>query len=132
MKYDGGKRYFEFRIDYPKTPAGRKSWNRRFGTNAYYVGKHWSARQRDAEYWHTLTRAAVREAGLSEPMFTAPVEITAYFNDALDCSNHSVIFKMIEDGLRGLLITDDSRRYVCGVSMRFHDFDYIRVIVRET
>lgn len=126
-----GKRAFEFRIDYPPTSAGRKAWNRRYGTNAYYAGKHWAARQQDAEYWHCLTRAAIREAGLSEPMFTRPVEIVAYFNDNLDLSNHSFELKMIEDGMRGVLIADDSRQYVQGVTMRFHDGDYIRVIVRE-
>ena len=50
-----------FKIDYPPSKAGKTAWNRRYGLNAYYAGKHWAVRKKDAEYWHTITRAAVRE-----------------------------------------------------------------------
>lgn len=63
--------------------------------------------------------------------FENPVVITVYFNDRLDCSNHSIMFKMIEDGMKGRLIRDDSRKWVKGTEMYFHDEDYIKVVMRE-
>ncbi len=64
-------------------------------------------------------------------MFEGPVVIEAYFNDNLDCSNHAAELKMIEDGMKGLIIADDNRKYVKGVAMYFHDEDYILVRVKE-
>lgn len=120
-----------FKIDYPPTKAGKTAWNRRYGLNAYYAGKHWAVRKKDAEYWHTITRAAVKEC-IKKPVFLDnPVVIEAYFNDNMDASNHAAILKMVEDSLKGLLIHDDNRRYVKGVSMFFHNEDYIKVILRE-
>lgn len=120
-----------FKIDYPPTKAGKTAWNRRYGLNAYYAGKHWVVRKKDAEYWHTITRAAVRECIKKPVILDNPVVIEAYFNDNMDASNHAAILKMVEDSLKGLLIHDDNRRYVKGVSMFFHNEDYIKVILRE-
>lgn len=120
-----------FKIDYPPNKAGKTAWNRRYGLNAYYAGKHWAVRQKDAEYWHTITRAAVRECIKKPVILDNPVVIEAYFNDNMDASNHAAILKMVEDSLKGLLIYDDNRRYVKGVSMFFHNEDYIKVILRE-
>lgn len=124
-------RTFEFRIDYPKSKAGKTAWNRQYGLNAYYSGKHWTARKKDAEYWHLLTREAVYRSNKHPQVFVKPVEIIAYFNDNLDCSNHASELKMIEDGLKGILIVDDNKNYVKGISMYFHGENYIKVIVKE-
>ena len=121
-------RTFEFRIDYPKSKAGKTAWNRQYGLNAYYSGKHWAARKKDAEYWHLLTREAVYRSNKHPQVFDKPVEIIAYFNDNLDCSNHASELKMIEDGLKGILIVDDNKNYVKGISMYFHGENYIKVI----
>ena len=51
----------QFKIDYPPTKAGKSYWNKRYGLNAYYSGKPWQARKRDADYWHTITLAAIRQ-----------------------------------------------------------------------
>lgn len=123
-------RTFEFRIDYPATKAGKTAWNRQYGLNAYYSGKMWAVRKKDAEYWHALTRHAILRAG-KPVMFDSPVVIEAYFNDNLDCSNHAAELKMIEDAMKGLIIADDNRKYVKGVAMYFHDEDFILVRVRE-
>lgn len=120
-----------FKIPYPKTKQGKTKWNRQYGLNAYYAGKHWSVRRKDAEYWHSLTAKAIRECIKNPRIAQKPVTITAYFNDNLDCTNHAAELKMIEDGLKGRLIEDDSPRYVRGVSMFFHDEDYILVKVQE-
>lgn len=121
---------FAFTIDYPPTKAGRTAWNRTYGLNAYYAGKHWAQRKKDAEYWHILTHAAIRRADHTPPMFDSPVMIEMWFNDNLDCSNHAAMFKMIEDGMKGLIIPDDSRKYVHGAAMYFHDEPCILVRVR--
>lgn len=121
----------EFRIYYPSSPAGKKLWAKLYGLNAYYSGKHWAKRKEDAEYWHLLTRQAMNRQEVRNRPFEKPVIITMYFNDRLDCSNHAAYFKMIEDGMKGRIINDDSRRWVKGCEMYFHDEDYILVRVRE-
>ena len=123
--------YEVLKIDYPNTPAGKKQWMKQFGSNAYYAGKFWAQRKKDADYWHAMVRACMDRQGLRKRPFERPVVITMYFNDRLDCSNHSVMFKMIEDGMKGRLIHDDSRKWVKGNEIYFHDEDYIKVLVRE-
>lgn len=63
--------------------------------------------------------------------FKNPVIITFYWNDNLDCSNHAVMAKMIEDAMKGRLINDDNRKWVKGIEHYFHDKDSIKVVVRE-
>jgi hypothetical protein len=64
-------------------------------------------------------------------MMNSPVVITFYYNDNLDLSNHATMAKMIEDALKGVIIEDDSRKYVKGIEHYFHGEDFIRVVVRE-
>lgn len=45
-----------FEIPYPETKRAMSEWNRRFSLNAYYAGKHYQQRRRDAEFWHLLTK----------------------------------------------------------------------------
>lgn len=87
-------------------------------------------RKRDADYWHALTQNAVRKVERFPKIIEEPVVIEGYFNDNLDCSNHAAMLKMIEDGLKGLLIKDDSRKYVTGMLMQFHDEPYILIRIR--
>lgn len=126
-KYIGEK----FRIPYPKTKAGQKQWSKDYGMNAYYAGKHWSIRKRDADFWHMLVKSCLDGQEVRRTPFKRPVIISFWFNDRLDCSNHGVMIKMIEDGMKGRLIQDDSRKYVKGIECYFHDEDYIKVEVRE-
>lgn len=119
------------RINYPKTAAGKKHWNKLYGTNAYWAGKHHAKRTEDARYWHALTLAAMQAARVRKRPFDKPVVITFLWNDNLDLSNHSMMAKMIEDGLRKRLINDDSKRWVRGIEHYWHDDDCIKVIIRE-
>ena len=121
----------QFIIPYPNTPAGKSHWNKRYGLNAYYSGKPWQLRRQDAEFWHNLTRACMHNQGIRKRPFEKPVKITMWFNDRLDCSNHAMYFKFIEDGMVGRLIQGDSRRYVKACEMAFHDCDHILVEVKE-
>lgn len=126
-KYIGEK----FKIPYPQSKAGQKQWAKDYGMNAYYAGKPWQLRRRDAQFWHTLVRSHMDNQDVRRVPFKRPVIITFWFNDRLDCSNHGVMIKMIEDGMKGRLIQDDSRKYVKGIECYFHDEDYIGVEIRE-
>lgn len=125
------KTWERFNIEYPNTPAGKKQWLRQFGANAYYAGKHWAKRAKDAEYWHNMVRACMERQGVRREPFQRPVEIRFLFNDRLDCSNHSIMVKMIEDALKGRVIVDDSRKWVKQHTIGFHDGDCIEVEIKE-
>ena len=120
-----------FRINYPKSDAGKKQWAKAYGTNAYWAGKHWSRRKEDAEYWHDMTRAAMCAAHCRRQPFEKPVVITILWNDRLDIDNHSIMGKMIVDALKGRVIADDSRQFVRGVCNFFHSEDCIKVVIQE-
>lgn len=121
-----------FKIEYPNTTAGKKDWNKRFSDNAYYAGKHWAVRKKDADYWHNMVRACMDRQGVRKRPFEKPVEILLFWNDRLDVDNHSIMGKMIVDAMKGRLIQQDSRKWVKGVSHAFHDRgDFIWVEVRE-
>lgn len=51
-----------FDIPYPPTKKGKSAFCRRFGLNAYYSGKHWAQRKKDADELHALTLAALKQA----------------------------------------------------------------------
>lgn len=121
----------KFEIEYPPTKKGKAVWNKRFGLNAYYAGKHWNERKRDAEELHWIARAAMKRAGIRQKILEKPVKLTFLFDDGLDCSNHAVIVKAVEDAMKGWIIKDDSRKYVKSITMMFHEENCIRVIVEE-
>lgn len=120
-----------FKIYYPKSKAEKSQWNKRYGMNAYYSGKPWQVRKKDAEYWHLLTRSAMNKQGVRCRPFEKPVEVSFLWNDKLDIDNHSIMGKMIVDAMKGRLINDDNRRWLKAVYHSFHDEDYILVQVRE-
>ena len=117
-----------FEIPYPEDKKGKTAWNKEYGLNAYWAGKHWARRKADADYWHELTRQAIM--GL-QPAQKFPVIISMYFNDNMDSINHAAIFKMIEDALKGSVIPDDSRKYVCGSEILFHEENCIKIIIKS-
>lgn len=118
-----------FAIPYPPTKAGKTRWSKLFGFNRFYAGVHWSKRKEAADYWHILTREAMEKSKVRKVPFDDPVSILVYFNDRLDCTNHSVMVKFIEDGMKGRILHDDNRAFVKSVTMGFHDEDYILVEV---
>lgn len=121
----------KFTIPYPPTKKGKSVFCKRFGLNAYYAGKHWSARKRDAEELHWMTRSAMRRAGIRERILRNPVEITFRWDDRLDIDNHAVLGKAIVDGMKGYILQDDNRRHVRRVCHEFWDGGEIQVEVRE-
>ena len=126
-KYIGEK----FRIPYPKSKAEQSYWSKHYGMNAYYAGKHWSVRKRDAEFWHRLVQACMNGQEVRRIPFKRPVVIIFHWNDRLDIDNHAVMGKMIVDAMKGRIIEDDNRRWLKGICHYFHDEDYIGVEIRE-
>lgn len=120
-----------FDIAYPATKQGKVQWNKEYGMNAYYSGKHWLKRREDAEFWHWTTVVALRNSKQPVQMFEKPVVLTFLFNDDMDCSNHAAQVKMIEDALKGLILKDDSKKYVNGIFIGFHNLPVIRVTIME-
>lgn len=123
--------FFTFDIDYPNTKAGVSLWNKQYSLNAYYSGKHWSVRKKDADFWHLLVLEALSKQKTEIKMAEKPVVITVLFHDGLDCSNHAAEVKMIEDALKGKIIKDDSPKYVQGIFMGFHEKPCIHVEIKE-
>ena len=119
------------RIPYPRTAAGKSDWTKKYGTNAYWRGKHHAQRNEDARYWHDMTLAAMSKRNVRKRPFDKPVHIVYYFNDRLDVTNHSMMVKMIEDGLKKRLIHDDSPRWVRGTTILMHTDDCIKVVLYE-
>lgn len=110
-------------IDYP-TNIGE------FSTNRYYSGKHFAQRNQDKDFWHLLVKGALSKAKIPRKTFDVPVEIRFSFDDRLDCSNHSVIEKMIEDGMKGWILEDDTRKFVQRIVTEFNDDGKIVVEVK--
>lgn len=118
-----------FYIPYPPTKKGKAAFNKRFGLNAYWSGKHYRARAQDARDIHSLTILSIKKARVKKEPFDIPVKITFEWSDGLDCSNHAALGKMIEDAMKGWIIKDDSPRWVRQITHRFWDGASIRVIV---
>ena len=102
-----------------------------YSLNKLYTGRHWSIRKREADYWHMLVQAELRNQGIPKKLFEVPVSITISYNTAMDIDNHGYISKMIVDGLKGYLIADDSRKYVRYLGQGFHAGNGIVVEVEE-
>ena len=120
-----------FEIQYPQGKKGKSSWNRRFGLNAYYAGKSWPERKRDAEELHMIARAAMHRAGIRPGVISSPAQVRFYWADGLDIDNHAVLGKAIADAMKGYLLADDGPKYVRKVSHEVWEGDCIRVEVEE-
>lgn len=120
------------KIYYPATQAGRRQWSKEYGMNAYYSGKHWTQRKKDATYFHQLVTISMKSQKIRKRKPAEqqkPVDISFYWNDRLDIDNHAAMGKMIVDALKGVLIHDDSRKYLKSVKHSFHDENYIKVVL---
>lgn len=119
----------QFTIPYPPTKKGKSAFCKRFGLNAYYAGKHWSARKRDAEELHAMARLAMRKYKVPRQMVERPVAISFWWDDGLDLDNHAVLGKAIVDAMKGYILPDDNRKWVCKISHEFWDAGMIGVEV---
>ena len=85
-----------------------RSWN------DFYAGKHWSLRSAEATRIHYVVRHELNK--MKAQMLNSPVDITVtgyYKGRAIDADN--LCSKFYIDGLKGLVIPDDSPKYVNSV-----------------
>ena len=120
-----------FEIPYPPSKKGRAAWNKRFSLNAYWAGKNYRERARDAREIHALVILALKKARIRKQPFREPVEIVFRWDDGLDVDNHGALGKMISDAIKGWVIQDDSPRWVRRVVHEFWEEGKIGVEVRE-
>lgn len=121
-----------FTIPYPSTKQGMADWSRRYSLNAYWSGKHYAARNRDAREIHDLTLLCMKQAGIRKALLEYPVEVWFYWDDGLDVDNHGALGKMILDAMKGYILRDDKRKYVKAVHHEFRDGKEILVEVRPS
>lgn len=117
----------DFVIHYPATKKGKAAFTKCYGLNAYYAGKHWSVRNKDADYFHSLVRYELIEQGLRPDMMDGPVQVVISFDDGLDVDNHAVMGKYIIDALKGVCFEDDRRKFISSVTYTFNDENLIKV-----
>ena len=120
-----------FDIPYPPTKKGKSLFCRRFGLNAYYSGKHWAQRKKDADELHALTLAAMRRARVRKKLASGPVQVRFFWDDGLDVDNHAALGKAMVDAMKGYILPDDNRRWFLRVIHEFWDGGSIRVEVTE-
>ena len=130
-RWQGGKAVIAFEIPYPATKRGKAAWNKRFGLNAYYAGKHWSQRKKDAEELHELAHCAMRKAGITKRLINHPVKVTFFWNDNLDIDNHGALGKALVDAMKGYILPDDNPEWFRAVEHKFWSGDTIRVEIEE-
>ncbi len=120
-----------FTIPYPPTKKGKAAFCRQYGLNAYYAGKPWPVRSREAKDLHLLTELAMRKAGVPKRMVTVPVAVRFCWDDGLDIDNHAVLGKAIVDTMKGWLLPNDSPRWVRCVTHGYWEQGCIGVWVEE-
>ncbi len=120
-----------FTIPYPSGKRGKVGFCRRFGLNAYYAGKPWPARKRDADELHSMALAAMRKANIPKKLLDCPVKVKFYWDDGLDVDNHAVIGKCVVDAMKGYILHDDRRKWLRGVSHEMWGGGCIRVEILE-
>ncbi len=120
-----------FEIPYPPTKEAKSAWNKRFGMNAFYAGKHWSKRKKDAEELHNLALWRMKAAGIEKQFVTKPVEIRFFWDDKMDIDNHAALGKAFVDVMKGYILPDDGPRWFRKVAHEFWDGGKIRVEVEE-
>ena len=120
-----------FYIPYPSTQKGKTAWNKRYGLNAYWSGKHYRQRTLDAKDIHNLVYACLKKDRIKRAIFQMPVEVNFFWSDGLDVDNHAALGKMIVDGLKGYLIKDDGPKYFQKVTHEYWDGKSIKVVIKE-
>ncbi len=120
-----------FTIPYPQGKTGKSAFCRQYGLNAYYTGKFWKVRMRDAEALHLLATAAMRKAGVLRELVTEPVEVCFHWDDGLDLDNHAILGKAFLDAMKGTLLPDDNRKWVRRITHEFWRKGCIGVEIRQ-
>lgn len=99
--------------------------------NKIYAGVHWSKRAKDKKEIAEAVQWALIASKIPREPLETPVEIEMLFNSQLDCSNHSYVFKIVEDALESWVIHDDTKKYVRYICMGYWDGDGVKVKIHE-
>ena len=101
----------------------------RYGLNRLYSGMHWAKRKSHADYWHSRIGWELKK--IKTEMFESPVFIEFKFETGMDIDNCGYLIKLIIDGLKGVVIHDDSKKYVVGYSAVHGKEKGILIRIRE-
>lgn len=102
-----------------------------YGMNKLYSGVHWTVRKRQADFIHSLVQTTLYANKIPRKLFSKPVKVTISYNSRLDIDNHGYLSKLIIDGLKGYLITDDTKKYLVELDQKFWNEEGIQVEVQE-
>ncbi len=81
--------------------------------NYLYRGQHWSKRAKLAEDIHLLVYASVcQQANNKEKLYGKKVDIHIITHQKRPIDSDNICAKLYIDGLKGLIITDDTPEYV--------------------
>jgi len=108
-----------------------KVTGKKYGSNTYYAGVHWTKRKKVADEVHQIVKISLMQCKIKRKVFKKPVEIRLKFNSRLDIDNHGFLTKMIIDGMKDHLIEDDSRKFVKKVTQEFYDGEGVAIEVVE-
>ena len=103
----------------------------KFGMNKLYAGVHWAIRKQQADFIHSLVQTTLYANKVPRKLFEKPVKVSISYNSKLDIDNHSYLSKLIIDGLKGYLITDDTKKYLVELKQKFWQGEGILVEVEE-
>ncbi len=120
-----------FTIPYPPTKKGKAAFCRKYGLNAYYAGKAWPVRNREAKELHQLAELSMRRSGVKKQMVTGPVSVSFRWDDGLDIDNHAIVGKAIVDAMKGWLLPNDGPRWVRRVTHGYWKRGCIGIQVEE-
>lgn len=120
-----------FTIQYPPGKHQKSDFCRRFGLNAYYSGKPWPVRKKDANELHLMALAAMRKEKIPQKPFECPVRIKFFWDDGLDVDNHAVLGKCFVDAMKGYILHDDRRKWLKTVSHEMWNGGCIKVEISE-
>lgn len=110
------------------TDTGRIS---KCGMNKIYAGVHWTVRKKQAMEMHEITANSIKDQ-CTPKIFDTPVNVKIWYNTRMDIDNHGYLSKMIIDGMKGLFIEDDTRKYVKSLYQGFHEKNKNEIIVEVT
>lgn len=105
--------------------------NKQYSLNQLYESKHWSNRKKKADEIHELVYYSMMQQNIPPVLYKKPVIVQLSFNSNLDCDNHGYLTKLIVDGMKGYLLTDDSKKYVKEIRQKFWGEDGILIEVWE-
>lgn len=105
--------------------------NSNWSLNKIYSGKHWSTRKRDADAVHDAIKWTLMTRNPRPKVFPCPVEIEIEYDCRLDIDNCGYMSKLIIDGLKGIVIKDDTKKYVVSLKQSFWNGGGIRITVKR-